>query len=178
MINYKEKLNNIKAFIFDVDGVLTDGKILLKDGTMSRSMNTKDGFAMQFAVKKGFPICIITGGKDDSVAERFKGLQITDIYLNSHNKIEDYEDFKYKYGFKDEELLYMGDDIPDYEVMTICGVSACPHDACQEIKSITDYVSPFKGGEGCVRDVIEQTLKVQSRWFNIEKKESTNIKSI
>lgn len=166
-MNYKEKLNFIKAFVFDVDGVLTDGKILLKDGTMSRSMNTKDGFAMQFAVKQGFPICIITGGRDESVAERFKGLNITDIYLNSHNKIEDYEDFKCKYQFNDEDILYVGDDIPDYEVMTKVGVAACPFDACPEIKSIATYVSPIKGGNGCVRDVIEQTLKVQEKWFKI-----------
>jgi len=167
-MNYKEKLNHIKAFIFDVDGVLTDGKILLKDGTMSRSMNTKDGFAMQFAVKNGYQIAIITGGKDSSVAERFKGLNITDIYLNSHNKIEDYDDFKHKYGLNDSEILYMGDDIPDFEVMTKVGVSACPLDSCSEIKSISQYVSPLKGGDGCVRDVIEQTLKVQGKWFSLE----------
>lgn len=166
-MNYKEKLNFIKAFVFDVDGVLTDGKILLKDGTMSRSMNTKDGFAMQFAVKQGFPICIITGGRDESVVERFKGLNITDIYLNSHHKIEDYEDFKSKYQFNDEDILYVGDDLPDYEVMTKVGVAACPCDACWEIKTIASYVSPIKGGNGCVRDVIEQTLKVQGKWFKI-----------
>lgn len=164
--NYKIKLNNIQAFIFDVDGVLTDGKILLKDKIISRFMSIKDGFAMQFAIKKGFKIAIITGGKDISITYRFNTLNITDIYLNSFNKIQDYNNFLKKYHLTDKEILYMGDDLPDYEVMTRAGVSTCPIDSCSEILSIADYISPFKGGNGCVRDIIEQTLKVQLKWFN------------
>lgn len=166
-MNYKIKLTYIKAFIFDVDGVLTDGKLCFKNGATSRSMNTKDGFALQFAIQKGFLIGVITGGKDISIIERFKELSINDIYLNSHNKIQDYKHFLTKYNFlREEEILYMGDDLPDYEVMTRVGVASCPLDSCQEIRFISDYVSHFKGGEGCVRDVIEQTLKVQLKWFN------------
>lgn len=165
-MNYKIKLNFIKAFIFDVDGVLTDGKIFLKDGSMYRSMNIKDGIAIKLAIKKGYIIGIITGGKDTSVAERLKKLNIKDIYLNSYNKIKDYKKFIKKYNLKNKEILYMGDDFPDYEIMVNVGVATCPLDSCSEIRLISDYISNFKGGEGCVRDVIEQTLKVQSKWFS------------
>lgn len=167
-MNYKTKLKYIKAFIFDVDGVLTDGKVLLQEGIMNRSMNTKDGFAIKYAVEKKFQIGIITGGKDSFVVDRFREINITDIYLNSRNKIEDYKSFLNKHNFQNTEILYMGDDLPDYEVMTHVGVATCPIDSCQEIRSISDYISPFKGGEGCVRDVIEQTLKVQLMWFNFD----------
>ena len=164
-MNYKIKLNFIKAFIFDVDGVLTDGKILLKKNVMCRSMNTKDGIAIRFAIKQGFLVGIITGGKDSSVAKRLKSLDIKDVYLNSHNKIIDYKHFIKKYNLKNEQILYMGDDLPDYEVMIRVGVSSCPLDSSPEIRIISDYISNFKGGEGCVRDIIEQTLKVQSKWW-------------
>lgn len=168
MTNYKEKLNHISAFVFDVDGVLTDGSVVLFEKNLVRIMNTKDGFALQFAIKKGYPIGIITGGKDLSVATRLKNLGITDIYLNSTHKWEDFEDFIFKYNLKLHEVLYMGDDLPDYQIMKEVGVAACPADACSEIKSISDYLSPFPGGKGCVRDVIEQTLKVRKDWDFLE----------
>ena len=165
MTNYKQNLHQIKAIVLDVDGVLTDGTVLLSpDGSMSRTMHTKDGYAMQYAIKQGLILAIITGGKDPQVTQRLQYLGITDIYTGSHHKMEDFTDLKYKYNLKNEDILYMGDDIPDLEILKICGVSTCPQDAVPEIKAIVDYVSPKKGGKGCVRDVIEQVLKVQNKW--------------
>lgn len=164
MINYKEKLNHINAFVFDVDGVMTDGSIILINNEMIRSMNTKDGFVLQFAIKKGYKISVITGGRDQSVVSRLNYLGITDIYLDSKHKWDDLEDFLYKYNLKPQEILYMGDDLPDYDVMTRVGVGAAPKDACSEILSIADYISPIKGGKGCVRDVIEQVMRTKGDW--------------
>ena len=172
MINYKEKLNHISAFVFDVDGVLTDASLILFKQDFVRTMNTKDGFALQYAVKKGYPIGIITGGRDEAVKFRLNALGITDIYMNTFHKMPDFEDFLYKYSLKPQEVLYMGDDIPDYEAMTIAGVSAAPKDACPEILDIADYVSPMRGGKGCVRDVIEQTLKAKGDWNFLEEQEN------
>lgn len=166
-MNYIEKFNKIKAFIFDLDGVLTNNKIFINNGCITRSNNIKDGFAIKFAIKKGFPIGVITGCKDTNIIERFQDLNINDIYLNSNIKIKDYQNFLLKYNLLDEDILYMGDDLPDYEVMRQVGFSTCPIDSCSEILSIADYISPFKGGYGCVRDVIRQTLKAQSKWINI-----------
>ncbi len=173
MINYKEKLNHITSFVFDVDGVMTDGSLILFNNQMIRSMNTKDGFVLQFAVKKGYKIAVITGGKDESVVSRLKYLGITDAYLDSRNKWHDLEDFLYKYGLKPQEVLYMGDDLPDYDVMTKVGVGAAPKDACPEILSIADYISPIEGGKGCVRDVIEQVLRVRGDWDYLTSKDLT-----
>ena len=133
-----------------------------------RTMNTKDGYALQYAVKRGYPIGIITGGKTESVALRFRGLGITDIYLGSSYKLDDFKDFLFKYDLKPEDILYMGDDLPDYEVMTKVGMSCCPSDAVEEIKSVAHYISPFAGGKGCVRDVIEQVLRLHGRWMDGE----------
>lgn len=166
-MNYIKKFNNIKAFIFDLDGVLTNSHVFLNNGILTRLTNTKDGFAMKFAIQQGFPIGIITGSKDKSIIKRFKNLNINDIYLNSNIKIKDYHNFLSKYDFINEDILYMGDDLPDYEVMLQVGIATCPIDAVSDILSISDYVSPLKGGHGCVRDVIEQTLKVQSKWVNL-----------
>ncbi len=164
-MNFKEKLNQITAFVFDVDGVLTDGNILLlPTGDMVRSMNTKDGYAMQLAVKKGYQIGIITGGKDQMVVERLKGLAITDVYLNSSDKIVDYDNFLALYNLKDENVMYMGDDIPDVPVLQRVGLPCCPKNSASEVRNVVDYVSPFEGGKGCVRDIIEQTLKAQGNW--------------
>lgn len=165
MISYKQKLNKISTFILDVDGVLTDGKlILMPTGEMVRTMHTKDGFAMQLAIKKGFKIVVITGGKDVMVVERLKYLGVYDIYTGVHNKMEAYQDLLDAYDLKTEEVLYMGDDIPDLELLKTVGLSCCPNDAVAEIRTIAEYISPFKGGEGCVRDIIEQTMKVQGKW--------------
>ncbi|MBL7883781.1 MAG: HAD-IIIA family hydrolase [Bacteroidia bacterium] len=169
MENFKTKLTRIKAFIFDVDGVLTDGSVtLMPDGEQVRVMNIKDGYALQLAVKKGYKIAIISGGKSEMVRKRLNGLGITDIYLGAHTKIDVYKELLEIHQLKEEEILYMGDDIPDYEVMKRVGVPTCPNDSAQEIKDISIYVSHQKGGKGAVRDVIEQVLKVQSKWLDNE----------
>lgn len=173
-MNYKTKLQDIRAMVFDVDGVLTDGKIMLMpDGSMTRSMNVHDGYAMQLALKKGIHIGIITGGRDPQVVERLKKLGITDIYLGSSYKKEDFEDFLYKFNLKADQVLYMGDDIPDIEVMEMSGLACAPQDARPENRDIADYISPINGGAGCVRDIIEQLLKVQGLWMNDQKIQST-----
>lgn len=166
MISYKEKLPKITTFIFDVDGVLTDGQILLMEEDFVRSLNSKDAYAMQYAVKEGYRILIITGGSSTLVEDRLLGLGIQEVRLKSFNKLAVYEDLKEKYSFEDNQVLYMGDDIPDYEVLKTVGVSTCPQDAAVEIKAISDYQSPYNGGRHCVRDVIEQTLRVQGKWFS------------
>lgn len=165
MTSYKEKLSAITTFIFDVDGVLTNGEILLMKDDFVRSLNSRDGYALQYAAKHGYRILIITGGSSSIVEDRLMSLGITEVCLKSVNKLVVYKDLQKKYGFKDEEVLYMGDDIPDYEVLQQVGVSTCPQDAAVEIKAITDYQSPYAGGKHCVRDVIEQTLRVQNKWF-------------
>lgn len=165
MISYKEKLHAITTFIFDVDGVLTDGSVMLMENEVVRSLNSKDGYALQFASKSGYRIFIITGGNSPAVANRLTNLGITEVCLQAKNKVAVYEKLKADYHFTDEEVLYMGDDIPDYQVMQMTHVATCPQDAAIEIKDISDYQSPKNGGMGCVRDVIEQTLRVQGKWF-------------
>jgi 3-deoxy-D-manno-octulosonate 8-phosphate phosphatase (KDO 8-P phosphatase) len=167
-LNFKKLLCNVKAFVFDVDGVFSHNVLLHPSGEILRSMNIKDGFAVQYAVKKGYLIAIISGGKCDAVRERFKNLGVSDIYLQSHNKIDDFDDFLSKYQLQSEDVLYMGDDLPDYEIMKRVGVPTCPADAVEEIKSISVYVSHKTGGEGCVRDIIEQVLRVQGQWMHPE----------
>ena len=130
-----------------------------------RSMNIKDGFAIQYAVRKGYPICIITGGNSEAVAQRFRNLGVTDIYLKSKDKVENLNDFISKYDLDKDNVLYMGDDLPDYPVMKEAGFPTCPSDAVEEIKAISMYISDKAGGEGCVRDVIEQVLRLHGRWM-------------
>ena len=170
MDNFKERLKDIKAFVFDVDGVFSQDMVLHTDGELTRHMNVKDGFAVKTAVDKGFIVAIISGGTSESVRTRFKGLGVTDIYLGSHNKIDDYEDFYMKYEIKPEQILYMGDDIPDYEPMKASGLATCPADAVEEIQNIAHYISDKDGGKGCIRDVIEQVLRAQQVWFSINNK--------
>ena len=167
MGNIKGKLKPIKAFILDVDGVLTDGKVItMPDGDQLRSMNIKDGYALQHAVKKGYHVSIISGGTSESVRLRLNGLGIKEVNLGCKNKISVFEELKSKFNLDREEILYMGDDIPDYKVMQAVGFAACPKDAADEIKSISHYISPKKGGEGCVRDLIEQVLRLHEKWFD------------
>jgi len=166
MLNFKEKLTNVKAFIFDVDGVFSGNIYLSSSGEQWRSMNIKDGYAVQLAIKKGFPIAIITGGLCKGIQLRFEGLGVKDIFLGSSNKEEAFQKFIEKYNLNTENIMYMGDDLPDYEVMKKVGLPVCPSDAAQEIIEISCYVSSFKGGEGCVRDVIEQVLRAQGKWFD------------
>jgi len=165
MKNYLQLLKNITTFIFDVDGVLTDGTvILLPDGEQVRTMNIKDGFAMQYAVSKGYRICIISKGKSEAVRKRMNLLGVKDVFLAMSDKIDTLEDYLISNDLKYEEILYMGDDLPDYECMKKAGIAVCPSDAAEEIKSISKYISTKKGGKGCVREMIEQVLKVQEKW--------------
>jgi 3-deoxy-D-manno-octulosonate 8-phosphate phosphatase (KDO 8-P phosphatase) len=163
--SYKEYLANITTFIFDVDGVLTDGTITVTtDGEMLRTMNIKDGFALKTAVDAGFNLCIISGGSNEGVRKRLAGLGIKDIFLGAHNKIEQLNEYTSKNNILMSQVLYMGDDIPDFPVMKLAGLPCCPQDAVQEIKAISKYISHKNGGKGAVRDVIEQVLKVQGKW--------------
>ena len=165
-MNYKEGLNRITTFIFDIDGVITNGDILLYNDEIIRTLNSRDGYALQYANKMGYRILIISGGSSEEVKKRLLNVGAKEVVLNSRNKVDDYKALKAKYNLKDEEVMYMGDDIPDYQVMKMVGVSACPQDASVEIKSISDYQSPYNGGRHCVRDIIEQTLRNQGKWFS------------
>ncbi|MGB0509041.1 MAG: KdsC family phosphatase [Schleiferiaceae bacterium] len=168
-MNYKEIFKNITTVVLDVDGVLTNGDIILMPGMQPvRKMNAKDGYAMQLAVRNGIRMAIITGGRSPEVKERLQGLGITDIYLGASSKMESYEDLKMCYDLKDDEILYMGDDLPDYDIMKLVALAAAPQDAAPEIKAVADYVSPINGGKGCVRDVLEQLLKIQGKWARSE----------
>lgn len=164
-ISYKQLLPKINTFIFDVDGVLTNGMLtIMPDGEMVRHMNVKDGYAMKNALNKGYRVCIISGGTNEGVRSRLAALGIEDIYLGAHNKIQQYKELVKKYNLQAENVLYMGDDVPDFPVMELVGLAACPNDAVREIQQISKYISDKKGGEGCVRDVIEQVLRVQEKW--------------
>ena len=163
--SYKEYLADITTFIFDVDGVLTDGTITVTtDGEMLRTMNIKDGFALKTAIDAGFNLCIISGGSNEGVRKRLAGLGIKDIFLGAHNKIEQLDSYLEQHNISKSQVLYMGDDIPDYPVMKLVGLPCCPQDAVPEIKAISKYISHKNGGKGAVRDVIEQVLKVQDKW--------------
>jgi len=163
--SYKEYLEHITTFVFDVDGVLTDGTVsVLTNGEMLRTMNVKDGYAIRAAVDKGYNMCIISGGKNEGVRIRLEGLGIKHIYLGAKNKIEQLDEYLTDNQIKSENVLFMGDDIPDYPVMKGIGLPCCPQDAVPEIKNISKYISHKKGGKGAVRDVIEQVLKVQGKW--------------
>ena len=163
MINYD--LNKIKAIIFDIDGVLSAETINLSaDGVPLRTVNIKDGYAIQLAVKLGLRIVILTGANIPSIRVRYEGLGVEDIYTGCSVQIQKYQEFKTRYGLNDEEVMYMGDDIPDLEIMRTVGCPVCPKDACPEIKEASLYVSDRKGGYGCGRDVIEQVLRAQGKW--------------
>ena len=164
--NYKAILPQITTFIFDVDGVLTNGKVLItSEGEMYREMDTKDGYALKCALQQGYKVCIISGGTNEGVRNRLKALGVYDIYLGAHHKEEPFQDLLDSYDLKPEEILYMGDDVPDIVVMEKVAVGACPGDAVSDVKAIANYVSDKNGGEGCVRDIIEQTLRVQGKWL-------------
>ena len=165
--NYKELLKNITTLMFDYDGVFTDGKVLLtENGEQLRTANVKDGYALQLAKKKGFRIAVISGGTSNTVVTRMNGLNITDVFIKVNHKINVYRDYLDKHQLKNEEVLFMGDDIPDLHIMQEVGVAICPADAAEEIKAISHYISHVKGGDGCVRDIVEQVMKVQGKWLN------------
>jgi 3-deoxy-D-manno-octulosonate 8-phosphate phosphatase (KDO 8-P phosphatase) len=163
--NYKELLHQITTFIFDVDGVLTDSSVhVTPTGDMLRIMNIRDGFAMKAALESGYRVCIISGGNNEGVRIRLRNLGIYDIHLASPNKVDTFNEYIELYGIQPENVLYMGDDIPDYHVMQLVGLPTCPQDASPEIKAISKYISHKNGGKGAVREVIEQVMKVQGKW--------------
>ncbi|MBP3613979.1 MAG: HAD-IIIA family hydrolase [Bacteroidaceae bacterium] len=165
MINYD--LKKIKALIFDVDGVLSRETIsMYPNGEPMRTVNIKDGYALQLAVKAGFHVAIITGARTEAVRVRYQGLGIKDVYIGASIKRDCFEELLTMYELAPEEVMYMGDDIPDYEVMQMCGLPCCPADAAHEIKELSKYISPINGGEGCGRDVIEQIMAAQGKWMD------------
>ncbi|MCF6169830.1 MAG: HAD hydrolase family protein [Bacteroidales bacterium] len=169
MSNYKALLTEVDTFIFDYDGVMTDGKLILQhEGNPLRSANVKDGYVLQLAVRLGYRVVIISGGISKSVENRFEALKIKEVFLGVSNKLEVLDEYVRKNKLDLQKMVYMGDDIPDFKVMQKVGVPCCPADASEEIKNISIYISDKKGGEGCVRDIIEQVLKVQGKWMSEE----------
>lgn len=168
MIDYD--LSKIRAVVFDVDGVLSAETITLSaDGEPLRTVNIKDGYAIQLACKRGLTVAIITGGNTAAVRKRYEGLGVKDIYMGAGVKLSAYKELLAKYGLSDEEVMYVGDDIPDYEVMSRVGCACCPKDACPEVKSVSRYVSQRTGGHGVGRDVLEQVLRAQGKWMTDSK---------
>ena len=166
-MNYKELLKKINTFVLDYDGVLTDGTVILREaGEPLRTANVRDGYAIQLAVKRGYRVAIITGGRSSTVVNRMKALNVTDIFLGTERKEEVLKEYMEKHNLTRENIVYMGDDIPDYHAMRMAGVASCPADASEEIKAISHFISSYNGGSGCVRDIIEQVLKVQGNWMN------------
>jgi 3-deoxy-D-manno-octulosonate 8-phosphate phosphatase (KDO 8-P phosphatase) len=166
-MNYKEQLKEITTFVFDYDGVLSDGTvILMPDGDALRTANVKDGYALQLAIKKGYNVAIISGGYSMSTQKRLENLKVQDIFLGVETKIGVLGKYMEDKGLKPENIVYMGDDIPDFECMKKVGVACCPADAAVEIKEISHYISHHLGGKGCVRDIIEQVLRLHGKWMN------------
>jgi 3-deoxy-D-manno-octulosonate 8-phosphate phosphatase (KDO 8-P phosphatase) len=165
MINYD--LRKIMAVIFDIDGVLSASTVFMNNnGQPIRTINIKDGYAIQLAQKMGIRIAIMTGGRNEDIKLRYEYLGVEDIYLKCSIKIKTYEEFIAKYGLDDSEIIYVGDDIPDYEIMKRVGCPCCPSDACPEIKSISLYISNLNGGPACGRDILEQVMKAQGKWLS------------
>ncbi len=167
MNNFKEDLQQIKAFVFDIDGVLSKQTITLDiNGNPLRTVNLRDGYALQHAVKNGYRVCVISGGNTEAYRKRLNALGVEDVYLEVSDKTTVLMSYMETAGLEAGELLYMGDDIPDYKVMKIAGIAVCPGDADNEIKQISAYISDKTGGNGCVRDVIEQVMRLHGKWMN------------
>ena len=165
--SYKQYLKDITTFVFDVDGVFTDGTVLITtEGELLRKMSVKDGYALKTAILKGYNVCIITGGTNEGVKERLMGLGVTSFYMGAHRKEEPLEEYLDVYDIAPENVLYMGDDMPDIPPMHLIALPTCPQNAIQEVKAVCKYISHKNGGEGCVRDVIEQVLKVRGDWMD------------
>ena len=166
MENFTNKLQSVNTFIFDFDGVLSDGKIYVqRDGEQVRATNVKDGYALQYALRKGYNIAVISGGYAESMRLRYKDFPGMEMFLKVKDKTIMFNDYLQQHNLKPENVLIMGDDIPDYKMMLMAGVKCCPADAAEEIKHISDYISPRCGGNGAVRDIIEQVLKSHGKWF-------------
>lgn len=164
-MNQLEEFKAIHTFIFDVDGVLTNNEVLItEDGQLLRKMNVKDGLAIKLAIQAGYNFCVITGGKSEGVRKRLEALGINDIYLDKQNKLEAYLEYVDEKDIEPDGILYMGDDLPDYPVMRKVGLPTCPQNSAPEIIGLAKYISPFKGGEGCARDVIEKVMRIQEKW--------------
>lgn len=163
--NFKSLLNNIKAFAFDVDGVLTDGKItFLSDTQVGRTVYARDAHAIQHAVQQGYTVVIISAARDEMLRTRYQRLGMQEVYLGCTDKEVTLKEFAAVYDLHYDNILYMGDDVPDYNAMKLAGVATCPYNAAHEIREICHYVSPEKGGEGCVRDVISQVMRLHGKW--------------
>ncbi|NLA15487.1 MAG: HAD-IIIA family hydrolase [Bacteroidales bacterium] len=166
MSNYKNKLHQIKAFALDVDGVLTDGSVIATpDGDLIRSHYARDGYAIRKALEHGYCVAIITGATSPSVEKRYKLLGVTDIYMGALDKMPPFHQFCEKHNLDPSQVAYAGDDIPDIPPMLACGLGFCPSDAATEVRKIARYISPFPGGHGCARDIIEQVLKLHGKWY-------------
>ena len=161
-------LSKIKAFAFDIDGVATDGGIFCdSNGELLRTYDAKDGFALRMAVMNGYPVGVITGGSSESIRLRMvtSGVKPEDVFLHSRRKMEDFDTFCHRYNLEREEVIFFGDDVPDMEVMAASGCGVCPSDAVEEVKAMADWVSPFPGGHGCLRNTIETVLRAQGKWL-------------
>ncbi len=170
MAFFKEELTKVKAFVFDIDGVISAAtQVLTPDGETVRTSNLKDGFALMYTIRMGYPVCVITGGKTIDVIKRCEKVGIKDLYAGSLKKLPSLIDFIEKHNLQADQVMYMGDDLPDYPAMMAVGVPVCPKDAAQEIKAISHYISDKDGGQGCVRDVLEQVLRAQGKWIDCEK---------
>lgn len=164
-MNYKIKLKEIELFVFDYDGVFTDGIVLLmEDGSNVRQANTRDGYAVQWAIKQGMKVALLTGGKEKAVEARMTLLGVEEVHLGCHDKLASLETLSDKMGVDLDKVMYMGDDMPDYPAMKKVGLATCPNDAATDIREISDYVSPFEGGRGCVRDILEQAMRLKGIW--------------
>ncbi len=165
MAFFKEQLVDIKGFVFDIDGVMASSRVVLHPGgDLMRTMNTKDGYAIQKAVTEGFQVAIISGARSESIRSRFEALGVSQVYLDSRNKVNDLNTFSNQSGIEFDSIIYMGDDMPDLPPMKRCGLACCPSDAVAEVQAASHYISEYPGGEGCVRDIIEQVLRAQKKW--------------
>lgn len=164
-MNHLEIFSTIHTFIFDVDGVMTNNEVIITEsGELLRKMSVRDGLAMRIAIDKGYRIAVITGGRSEGVKKRLEALGIKDIYSGISNKLEAFDEYVEKYELDPVGILYMGDDLPDYPVLRRVGLATCPKNSAPELFPIVNYVSPYNGGEGCVRDVIEKVLRLQGKW--------------
>ena len=164
-MNYLERLRDIHTLIFDIDGVMTNNElIVLENGHLLRTVNVRDGYALKKAIKAGYRICVITGGKSSGMTKRLRALGIEDIFTDVQDKLPTLREYVHLNDLDPDGILYMGDDLPDYQVMRHVGVAACPKDAANEVLEIAHYISPFEGGKGCVRDIIERVMKIEGHW--------------